>query len=269
MAEPGVASYLYCVVPAGQRPSLEGLAGVDPAFGLDVITDAGLSAIVSRVRLEEFGADALKRNLEDLEWLERTARAHNAVLRRALACEAVVPLRLCTIFSDDAHVLAMLDRERDYFLEGLERLRWHAEWSVKVLADPRSLESAARGRSPALAAGAEGEMRGHEFFARKKQDRLLRDEIRAMAGAAAKETHARLQQEAAASVLLRSQHPDVSRRAREMVLNGAYLVERSRVPAFQAATRDLAERHRAINLELEVTGPWAPYNFVSARTEAK
>jgi hypothetical protein len=54
-----------------------------------------------------------------------------------------------------------------------------------------------------------------------------------------------------------------------MVLNGAYLVERSRVSAFEAVTRELAERHRAISLDLEVSGPWAPYNFVTPRGEAK
>jgi hypothetical protein len=269
MTEPGLASYVYCVVPGGQRPSLEGLAGVDPAFGLDVVTHGGVSAVVSHVRLEEFGAEALKRNLEDLEWLERTALAHDAVLARALACEAVVPLRLCTIYSDDAHVRGMLEREREYFLDGLERLRGHAEWSVKVLADPRTLEAAAGGRGPALEAGAEGEAPGHEFFTRKKRDRFLREETRAMVEAAAEETHARLQQQAAASVLLRPQHPDVSRRSGQMVLNGAYLVERSRTAAFETVTRELAERHRAISLDLEVSGPWAPYNFVTPRGEAR
>jgi len=265
MTEQALAKYVYCVVAAGQRPSLEGLMGVDPAFGLEVVTHGGVSAVVSDVRLEEFGAEALKRNLEDLEWLERTALAHNAVLARALACEAVVPLRLCTIFSDEAHVREMVERERDYFLESLERLRGHAEWSVKVLADPRKIE--ARERGPALTAGAEGAP-GHEFFARKKNERLIRDEARAMVEAAAQTTHARLREEAAAAVLLRPQHPDVSRRSGEMVLNGAYLVERSRAAAFEAVTQELAERHRRISLDLEVSGPWAPYNFVAARQGA-
>jgi hypothetical protein len=268
MTEAGPACYVYCVVPAGRRPALEGLAPVDPAFGFDVLTHGDLSAVMSKVRLDEFGADALRRNLEDLEWLERTALAHDAVLRRALACEAVVPLRICTIFSDEERVRDMLVREREYFVGDLERLRGHAEWSVKVLADRRTLNAGAGERRSALAAAAEGESRGHEFFARWKEDRLLREEARAAVEAAARETHACLQREAAASVLLRPQHPDVSRRAGEMVMNGAYLVERSREGAFQAVTRELAERHRARRLELEVSGPWAPYSFVTPRGQA-
>jgi hypothetical protein len=270
MTEPALGCYVYCVVPSGEHPSLDALAGVDPDFDVEVLTHAGLSALVSRVRLEEFGAEALKRNLEDLAWVERTARAHDAVLARALAVDALVPFRLCTIFTDEAHVRDMLEREREPLLKALERLRGHAEWSVKVLADRRKLEAAARERAPALAATSadvEGEAPGRAFFARKKQDQALREEARAMAEAAADEVHARLRGEAAAATLLPPQHPELSRRSGEMLLNGAYLVRRSRGADFAAVARELGERHRGIGLEVESSGPWAPYNFV-ATTEA-
>jgi hypothetical protein len=234
------------------------------------VTHAGLSAVVSRVRLEEFGAEALKRNLEDLAWVERTARAHDAVLARALAADTLVPFRLCTIFTDEAHVREMLEREREPLLEALERLRGHAEWSVKVLADRRKLEAAARERAPALAAtstDAEGERPGRAFFARKKLDQALREEARAMAEAAAEEVHARLRDEAAAATLLPPQHPELSGRSGAMLLNGAYLVHRGRAEEFAAVARELGDRHRAIGVEVEPSGPWAPYNFVPV-TEA-
>jgi hypothetical protein len=266
MTEPALGCYVYCVLPAEEPPSLQGLAGVDPDFGVEVATHGELSALVSWVRLEEFGAEPLRRNLEDLEWVERTARAHDAVLARALAADALVPFRLCTIFTDEAHLQDMLDRERQHLLDALERLRGHAEWSVKVLVDQGKLEAAARERSPALApatADAEGEAPGRAFFARRKLDQALQDEARAMAGAAAEEIHGRMEQEAAGATRLPPQDPGLSRRAGQMVLNGAYLVHRSRGPEFVAVARELGERHRGIGLEVEVSGPWAPYNFVT------
>jgi Gas vesicle synthesis protein GvpL/GvpF len=240
---------------------------VDPSRGVEVLTHGGLNALVSRVRLDEFGADALKRNLEDLEWVERTARAHDSVLALALGADSVVPLRLCTIFTDETHVRDMLERESEPLLDALERLRGHAEWSVKVLADPRKLEAAARERSTALAAtpvDAEGQPAGRAFFARKKLDQALREEARAMADAAAENVHASLQQEAAAAKLLPPQHPELSRRSGQMILNGAYLVHRSRAADFAALARELGERHAGTGVELELSGPWAPYNFVTA-----
>jgi hypothetical protein len=161
----------------------------------------------------------------------------------------------------------MLEREREPLLDALERLRGHAEWSVEVLVDPRRLEAAARERRPALAATGEAgaESPGRAFFARKKLDRALHAEARAMAEAAAEEVHGRLDQDAAASTVLPPQHPELSRRAGQMVLNGAYLVDRARAREFAATAAELGDRHRAMGLEVELSGPWAPYNFVPAR----
>ena len=60
--------------------------------------------------------------------------------------------------------------------------------------------------------------------------------------------------------------PELSGRDGEMVLNSAYLV--SDRPRFEgeltALARELSER----GLELELTGPWPPYNFVSEELRA-
>ena len=270
MSEP-LARYVYCVTAAGAAAAaLEGVAGVDPRVGVEALDHAGLSAVVSFVSPDEFGAEALKRNLEDLGWLERAARAHQAVLDRALAADAVVPLRLCTIFADDAQVREMLERERGVFLDALERVRGRAEWSVKVLADPGAVEEAARERSPelaALSADAGGESPGRAYLARKKLDRLLQDEARTMAETAAAEIDARLRDQAVAATLLPPQHPDLAERPGDMLLNGAYLIERRHEAAFTALAGELGRRHRELGLDLEVSGPWAPYNFVAAGGE--
>src|SRR5205085_3343083 len=130
----------YCVMRAGECPSLAGVPGVDSAYRVELLTHGDLAAVISQVRLDDFGSDALKRNLENLAWLERTALAHNAVLARVRSGDAVVPFRTCTIFDDRPRVQEMLDRERTYFLDALERLQRRDEWSVKMLADHQSLE---------------------------------------------------------------------------------------------------------------------------------
>ena len=49
-----------------------------------------------------------------------------------------------------------------------------------------------------------------------------------------------------------------------MVLNGAYLVRRERENELAQVAGSLRERWSASGFELELTGPWPPYNFVSA-----
>jgi hypothetical protein len=263
MTEAGLGCYVYCVIEAGEGPPLEDLRGVDPGFGVESLTHGRLTAVVSPVSLDEFGSEALKRNLEDMSWLERTARAHQSVLDRALASDAVVPMRLCTIFSDEAKVRDMLGREQDVLSAALERLRNHAEWSVKVLADPGTADAAARARSEALASADAAGGAGRAYLARKKLERNLRDEAHAMLGGASDEIHARLREQAAAATLLPAQNRELSGRSGEMILNGAYLVQRDRAAAFAAVVEELRERHGELGLELELSGPWPPYNFAA------
>lgn len=262
MTRTSLGCYVYCIVPAGDVPGLGGLAGVDPSSDVGVVTDGPLTAIVSRVSLEQFGAEALRRNLEDLPWLSRTARAHDAVLTRALGADAVVPLRLCTIFADEAGVHDALVREQGCLLEALTRLRGRAEWSVKGLVDTRALTAAAREHGAALAEK-EAERPGRAYFARRRLERAALDEGRPIIERAAEEAHAALEAEAAAATRLPPQDRQLSGRSGEMILNGAYLVARSRAAAFAALAEGLDARHRGAGLVLELSGPFAPYNFVA------
>jgi len=263
MSESDRAWYVYCVVRESADLSLSGLTGVDPGSHVATVTYKGLRAVISHVPLEEVGAEGLKRNLEDLEWLERTARLHDAILAGALDTDAVVPLRLCTMFTDEESVRRMLERGQEFLLDALDRLRCKAEWSVKLLADQEKIETAVREHESggATAAGQSGTP-GRAFFARKKAERVVRERARTIIESAARVAHDRLGLEAAAATLLPPQQPELSGRIGEMVLNGAYLVDRSRAEEFAGVAQELAEHDRRIGLELELGGPFAPYNFV-------
>src|SRR5207248_10966586 len=131
-----------------------------------VLWSEKLGAVVSPVPLDEFGEEGLKRNLNDLDWLEQMARAHEAVLDAALADGTIVPMRVCTIYKSDDHVRSALIERRSLFAETLDWLSGRAEWGVKVLADPERIESKARERGGVVEAGAGSE--GGAYLARKQ-----------------------------------------------------------------------------------------------------
>jgi hypothetical protein len=268
MSEGRLGWYVYCVIRGTERPSLKGVAGVDAAHPIELLAHGDLAAVVSRVRLEEFGSEPLKRNLEDLAWLEPVALAHNAVLAHMRTCDAVVPFRTFTIFGERSRALEMLEHERTYLRDALERLQRRDEWSVKMLADLESLAAIARGRHRAPAtSGAPADQPdtpGRAFFARKKFDRSISEEASAIAETVARQAHERLREHAAATRLLPRQNPRISGRAGEMVLNGAYLVDRSAVAEFANAIEQVRQGECPNGIELIVSGPFAPYNFVSA-----
>jgi hypothetical protein len=264
MAEPQSGHYLYCVIPADARPALSDVVGVEAGQPLETLRHAGLAAVVSRVSLAEFGAEPLRRNLNDMRWLERTARAHEGVLDRALAAGAVVPLRLCTVFADESHVRAMLEREHGTLAEALARLRDRDEWGVKLMADLSRVEEETRRRSGEPGRETvDDESLGRAYLGRKRRARAAHDEAQQIARRAAQEVHERLRRHATAATVLRPQSRELSRRPGAMVLNSAYLVDRARVEQFRAVAEELGERQSPLGLALEVTGPWPPYNFVA------
>lgn len=229
------------------------LAGVTGIGGAAVRTIAGgdLVAVVSPVDLAEFGEAALRRNLEDLAWLEGVARSHHAAVAAAGRLGAVVPATLATVYRDDAGVRAMLERRRADLDAVLERIDGRTEWGVKAYAEPAPAPATATDARPGLA-----------YLQRRRAELAADDERLRRASGGAEAVHAALAGRAEAA----RQHPPQDRRltgrAEPMVLNGAYLVGAENSRRFTDAVRTQAQRHA--ELRLEVTGPWPPYSFASA-----
>jgi Gas vesicle synthesis protein GvpL/GvpF len=260
----GDGLWAYCVTRAEDRPP-EKLAGVHGG-AIERIERDGLAVLVSRVPLAEFSEEPLRRNLNDLEWLERVAREHEAALERVLNHDTIIPLRICTIFEDEEGVARMLAEQRPTLDIALDALAGKEEWGVKLLVDRSALEAAAEERVPPEEDLA-GRSAGGAYMLRRRQERQLRDVADRLAGELAEDVHARLQDWASDAVVNRPQNRDLSGHEGEMLLNAAYLVERAKVERLRELVEELQDRHRDLGARLELTGPWPPYNFVPG-TEA-
>jgi gas vesicle protein GvpL/GvpF len=243
--------WAYCVTDAGDAPPAD----------VERVEAGGLAVLVNRVPREEFNEVALQRNLNDLPWLERVARAHESVLERALSAGTIVPLRLCTLFDGEQSVRGMLEHEGDGFRRALELLAGREEWGVKVLLDPSKLNEAARadgGEEPE----AEGLGAGGAYMLRRRQERETREQAGAIARGIAEQVHTQLEQLALAAVSRPGQNRELSGHEGEMVLNAAYLVEAERVPELRDLVGRLQAEHETLGAHIELTGPWPPYNFL-------
>jgi Gas vesicle synthesis protein GvpL/GvpF len=261
---PAEALWAYCAVAAeGRHP--EGATAVDADHPVERVEAGGLAALVSRVSLSEFGEEPLRRNLNDFPWLERVARRHQGVLEATLAHTTLVPLRMCTIFADEQSVRRMLDEQRTSLTSALEALRGREEWTVKVIVDRATLEAAARDMDPALAPKVPaGRGSGTAYLGRRRVEQQLRDAADRLAADLAEDVHARVQAWAAGAVVNRPQNRGISGHEGDMVLNGAYLVERERTGELSALVADLERRYRTLGARLELSGPLPPFNFTVA-----
>jgi hypothetical protein len=251
--------YLYAVTDAapaeehGEEPDLAGVDGVP----VRRVVSGDLAAVVSSVDPTRFSEEALRRSLEDLQWLERTARAHNAVVTAVARSGPIAPVRLATVYLDDENVRALLDERAAEFTAALDRIRGRAEWGVKGFA-VRS-----KGEGDASLQVTEEPKPGTAYLMRRRTERDRAARGLQDAAEAAEAVHREMSACAVASRRYQPQDPRLSGRREEMVLNVAYLVDEAGADAL----RRLVEQHDGQSLRLELTGPWAPYSFATLEEE--
>jgi Gas vesicle synthesis protein GvpL/GvpF len=261
-APTGTGVWVYCVA-GGELPDVPpDVAGVAAGHAPQVVRAAGLAAIVSAVPLDDYGEEGLKRNLNDIGWLEQVVRAHESVLEAALPAGPIVPMRVCTIYSATEQVERMLAERQASFEEALAQLEGRAEWGVKVTADRNRVAQTARARVGHVAGATAGA--GGSYLGRKQQDMQLRDELDEIVTAAAAESHARLEEWATASELLPAQRRELSGHEGEMVLNAAYLVDDDRLDGFRGIVSELEQQYGGEGFAFGLTGPWPAFHFTGS-----
>jgi Gas vesicle synthesis protein GvpL/GvpF/Gas vesicle protein len=106
------------------------------------------TAIVADVGDREYGQAALRRNLEDLDWLAGTARAHHAVLEAVAERGPVVPMRLATLFASDAGVTGTLAERADDFRKALSLISGRSEWGSRRMPSNQPIRPGTPGARP-------------------------------------------------------------------------------------------------------------------------
>lgn len=274
--------YVYTVLrardaaPEGPPPVSGTAAGVAGA-PVRAVRHGGLAALAGPVPRAEFDEAGLRRNLEDMDWLERTARAHQGVVADAAESADVLPLRLATVCRDEEGVRRLLDEGRERFTAALDALTGRVEWGVKVFAEtpqapspqtaetpsaqtPRAANAPRGGGRPAPPSGS-----GRAYLRQRSSARQAGERRAARSEACAREVHEELTPLADQHRLHRPQNPKLSGMAADNLLNAAYLVPQERSRAFAERVGDLTAREEGVRIEL--TGPWAPYSFAEAMTE--
>ncbi|MGW2415316.1 GvpL/GvpF family gas vesicle protein [Streptomyces tubercidicus] len=262
------SSYVYAIGRAGTdldaiAPRLTGLRD----GRVRTVTAGGLAALVSSVPAGAFSAEGMKAQLENLTELEQIARTHHTVVEAAHTGATVLPMRLATVYLDDARVRAMLRERGAEFDALLSRLEGHAELGVKVYADPRAAaaDPPPAADDPDRAAPPVSPGRAY-LQQRRAQRQTQRDAYRA-AGALADEVRGRATGLARDRVTHRPQQGELAAGAGENIANEAYLVPVDRLREFRRALAGLADGVPGVRIE--VTGPWAPYSFATPPAESR
>ncbi len=250
MTEEAAAVYLYGVIRDGAAVVLDvpPISGEGPVY---TIPHRGLAAVVSDV----VGESPLPR----YELTRKNVRGHQAVVDGVMRTSDILPTRLGTVLpSAQAVVEELLEKRWAELGRLLERVAGRVELGLKV--SWTDLQRVFR-----------------EIVAADRDLRALRDRLakhpRAVTHEARLELGGRAAQalaakrEGEADELVAALEPQaVSVRRNDpiselMVLNAAFLVDRRRTEAFEAAVEDL-DRANGGRLGFLLAGPLPPYNFV-------
>jgi gas vesicle protein GvpL/GvpF len=248
------ATYVYCIVSSRQPLSTTqtppGPPGTREVRALEVRPHR--YAVISDAALDQFGERPLAHHLSDLDWVSRAAVAHEAVVASFMPrCDAVVPMKLFTLFSNDARALEQLRSGWTRVERVISRLAKHDEWSVRLVFDDS--------RAPA----------GEETAAVESGRSYLLAKRRQQTAAATRRTNMRT----IAGGVLKALRP-LSREARQraitvppesrsrLLLDAAFLVPRGKAARFRTAAARQAKKISPAGFALQVTGPWPPYSFV-------
>ena len=248
--------WIYAITGHVSAAGLDQLRGVGGG-PVRAIAAGDLMAVVEDVGLAEFGEQALRRHLEDLDWLAVTARAHHRVIDAVAQQGPLVPIRLATMYSDDGGVAAMLAERDTDFRAALDRIRGRTEWGVKAHAAGRPEPGDATAGAEAPASPETGA--GAAYLQRRRGQLTAQKDARRQMLANAETIHAELSEHAVGARLHPPQAPQLTENKALMILNAAYLLDDERGEDFASVVAALAERYPGVKLEL--TGPWPPYAF--------
>jgi len=218
------------------------------------------SATVSE---EEFGEEALKKNLTDSIWVERVIRDHERVVSQALERGTVIPFRFPTLFATEQTYLAFLLKNEKNLRFLHDRLKGCTEWGLKVYANTQAIENAILRdrRMMEISEEISRSNSGKAFLLTKKkmdlQKEILKEKINQALGDMLGELRISSRDFKANGI----HSKEATGREDEMVMNLAFLIYKDQRQEYLSKVLHWKEKLEMNGIFLESSGPWAPYNF--------
>lgn len=240
----GSPTVLYLYGITAKLSAFSNLVGVDGQAKVEPVDCAGLVCWISLVSRTEF-ADNLAKNMDNLDWLSEAGVRHQRVVSAIAELADILPARFGTVFLDVSSLKADVRAKKKILLDDLRRIHGCDEWGVKVFRVPPKAR---------IAASKPGT--GREYL--KTKAALLR---RPSAGVPIEG----LKAFSAALRRISTEMSDggrISAGQRGLQMQFSLLLKRANRKKLEATLKKYSDRW-ADSGQIECTGPWPPYSFVS------
>ncbi len=222
-----------------------------------------IQALVSRVPLPEFSKEMVREHIEDDQWVEQYAPAHEKVLEQAMQHATLIPMRFGTVFETENELKNMLDGHQEAFKDTLSQLQGSQEWGMKIFSDVEQLRRRVMEDSTKvqeLMNDIKSKPRGVAHFIKKQMVVAIHEEVESATQNCVKVSHESFLEYAEDSKLDEVQE-EKDDELGDLVMSATYLVRRSDEGDFMAQMMNLRERFRSRGFSFNISGPFPPYSF--------
>ena len=257
--------YAYGVV---RRSSVQrDILGIDKKNSVYPVHGKDMCVMVSEIDVDAFQKQ-VKSLLSELTTTTGQSRTetllqlHEDVVDALIQDSTLVPFKFGTILKDEKAVLKMLQDNEEKFRKLLAKFTGKVEWGLKVYADNQAfIKYSLQTEPPLQQQPREKVSRGTAYLLGKKIEEELKNTALARLSEVTESIFQELGKDVCEARLNKTLPQKLTGKTKEMVLNTVYLVEQAKVSDFCKQGKNLMEKYASMGLELEVSGPWPPYNF--------
>lgn len=255
------AIYLYGVI--GENVKLEKYIGMDLVNKLYLIENNGLYAVVSKVKLNEFGHPHIEENLENLSWLKEKAELHMILIQNVMEHTQIIPLKFCTIFNDEERINGFLEEHLEGLTKNLTKIKNKEEWSCKIYWEKKDFIDNFMGKEREEIEKKTSKIsEGAAYFMKKKLEGNLNEKAVDKANWLVGKITQSLNDMGLDIKKNKILAKEITGRNEEMLMNYALLIDVDDKSTFYEKMKGLQEKVESKGLLLEYTGPWPSYSFV-------
>ena len=238
--------YVYCIIHADEPLRFGPIGFGSPAGEVYTVHYEDIAAVVADAPVEVL--DATRENV----------LAHERVNEAVMKFQTVIPMSFGTVFKTRDDIVELLRGAHGAFQDVLAKMENKVEFGLKALWDREEMirqieheDEDIRRLKTEIAA-----QKGSTYFARVQYGRLVDGALQSRSEQYVSEIFEALRD---VSVASRANKPIGDK----MILNAAFLVDRTRESGFDARVKALGAKYDM--LTFRYTGPWPPYNFVNIR----
>jgi hypothetical protein len=252
--------YVYCLL--NTEPVLHETMELR---NLKPIVIGDFNVIVKYVSSQEFSEENFKRNLSDIEWLENNAREHVEVITTLMDQNTAIPFKFGTIFNSEDSLRRFITDYSDSLFENFHHIEGREEWSVKIYCDRKSLSQQIDELSEETASLEKQIMAsspGKAFLLRRKKSELVENEMDRICKSYGQNYYDEFRKLSVSTNLNNLLPKEFTGREDTMILNAAFLVNKTKVNDFRNTVDTLRKKDGNSGFFIETTGPWPPFSFI-------